>query len=375
MFTAAKRLSLLSLVALAVPPVALAHPDRYDAAPYRDPAPTGTVYVSNRASGTVTAVVDGVSVVLPAGRTQAVRARIGEVQVRASVRVFGQERVLAFRTVAVRRDGAAYVTVVDPTTALVRVENESDRPAELRVDGRFVASFGPDETRMVSVAVGAHELAMVAGGWTFDRARMVFAPCGEAVFEAEMPRSNDLVVQNPLPIPVQVQADRGATVTIDAYGQAVLRDLPLGGVHVEARRLSGQRVDEAYATIRPEAPTTVRVDAPTTGLVDLHNDAPFLVRVVVDGRTVRMLAPEDDAELELTLGVHDVEVVDDRGHELLDRDLAVDAYATARLVARMPDRGYDEDAHAHHHDDDRASSERERSDAVAAYDAEDHRHR
>ena len=151
--------------------------------------------------------------------------------------------MLAFRTVSVRREGAAYVTVTDPTTALVRVENESDRPAELRVDGRYMGSFTPDETRIVSVPVGAHELAMVSGGWTFDRARMSLSACGEAVFEAEMPRSNDLIVQNPLPIPVEVHVDRGCAAT--GTGTGLRRFARSSSTHscARSRRSYRQRAD------------------------------------------------------------------------------------------------------------------------------------
>lgn len=371
MFTGAKRLSVLSLVASLAAPAALAHSSHQGTAPHRDNAPMGTVYVTNRASAAATVVVDGVSYVLPSGRTEAYRAHVGDVQVVASVRVFGQARVLANRTVYVRADAAASVSVVNPTTALVKVENESDRAAELRVDGRYVASFAPDQTRVVSVPVGAHELAMVSGGWTFDRARMSFAPCGEAVFEAELPRVNDLYVVNPLPIPVEVRGDRGTVAVIDAYGQTVLRSLAVGGFHYAVTRLSGERVDELYGTIRPEGASTVRVDAPTTGLVDLHNDAPFVARVEVDGRVVRVLGSEDDARLELALGGHHIEVTDDRGRKILDRYIEVEPFDTERLVARIPERAH-EDGHGRH---EQAAYPGDRSDAVAAYDAEDHRHR
>ncbi len=367
MSVVAMRLFTLSLLVLASVPTADAHSYRYGQAPAYDVVPQGSVYISNQASTALSVTVDGVSVVIGAGRSQIVQARAGDVVVRATYRQFGEVRVLSARTVYVRPGRSSSVVLSDPATGLVKVENDADRAAELLIDGRVVSVFGAHQTRVVAVSVGRHDLAMVAGDWTIDRTVLDVRAFREPVFISEMPRANDLVVVNPLPIAVQLTADNGMSMILEARGQTVFAQVPLGGFHVSARRLTGERIDDIYATIRPEGRTSAQIDPPSLGLVAVHNDAPMRVSLLVDGRMVRSLGAEEDARLEVSPGAHHLEVIDERGRLIVESYVNVDRYATGLLAIPSARE------HHEHHDERQSSngwSDEERSDAERAYGTE-----
>ena len=209
-----------------------------EAHPYYPPV-YGTVYVTNQTPATLLVSVDGHAVSVAPGRSLPFQAREGEVAVRATYRQFGIDRGLATREVYVRSSRPASVVLTPPATGFVKVQNQADRPADLLVDGRVYTSLQPYQTRLVSMTVGCHDLAMVAGSWTVDRERLDVAPFAEPMFIAEMPRVNDLVAYNPLPIPVQMVTDRGQARLVDALGQTVFHDVPIGAFHVTARRVTG----------------------------------------------------------------------------------------------------------------------------------------
>ncbi len=354
-----------------------AHP--YYAADY------GTVVVSNQTAASMMVTVDGRAIPVGAGRTQSFQARAGDVYVRATYRQFGLDRVLTSRQVSVRAYRSAAVVLTTPAVGYVKVENEADRPADLLVDGRVLTSFAPYQTRLVAMTLGCHDLAMVAGTWTIDRQRLDVAPFAEPMFEAQMPRANDVVVVNPLPIPLQIVTDRGLVRTVDARGQTVFDSVPLGSFHLTARRVSGERVDDVVATVRPDVVGTWRVDPPVTGLVDVQNREPMSTRLMIDGRMLRSLAPDQDARFELALGAHHVELIDERGRSVYESCVTVQPYDVSTLyvgsreVGRNDDGQYDEDRR----DDGRQGDERgdegryddgeshHRSDAERAYTDED----
>lgn len=367
-------LSTLSLLVLLSVPTADASSYHHGQARGYEVVPQGSVYVTNQTSTALTITVDGVSVVLGAGRSQILQARAGEVYVRATYRQFGQVRVLSARTVYVRQGRSSAVVLSDPSTGLVKVENDSDRAADLVVDGRVVTTFGAYQTRIVSVPLGRHDLAMVAGAWTIDRTVLDVRAFREPVFISEMPRANDLVVVNPLPIAVQLTADSGLSQVVEARGQAVFAQVPLGNFHVTARRLTGERIDDIYATIRPEARTSAQVDPPSLGLVAIHNDAPMTVNVWVDGRMVRTVGSEQDIRIEVAPGGHHIEAIDERGRLIIESWVTVDRYAMGQIAIPSARGHHGDERSEHHNRDDRQSSNGrggdERSDAERAYGTE-----
>jgi len=309
------------------------------------PTEYGTVYVTNQTGAAMFVTVDGQAMPVASGRTQVFQARAGEVGVRATYREFGADRVLTSREVYVRSSRPASVVLTPPSVGLVRVENQSDRTASVLIDGQLVASLQPYQARILSTPVGCHDMAMVAGSWTIDRERIDVRAFAEPNFIAQMPRVNDLVVVNPLPIPIQLVTDRGQVRTLEPRAQLVFDDVAVGTFHVSARRLTGERVDDINASIRPDMVTTWRVDPPSSGLVDIRNEEPVPTRLIVDGRMIRSLGADQDTRVELGVGQHQVQLLDDRGMRLLDTWVTVDPYDIGRIYAAAPQvgrNGYDQ---------------------------------
>ncbi|MSP55282.1 MAG: hypothetical protein EXR69_06730 [Myxococcales bacterium] len=282
--------------------------------------------------------VDGQALTVAPGRTTGFQTLAGDVSVRATYRQFGTDRVLVSRQVAVPAGRSASVVLVPPSTSLVRVQNEADRSADLMVDGRVVASLAAYQSRLVTLPVGYHDLAMASGAWTIDHERVDVRAFSEIAFVAQMPRVNDVAVFNPLPITVRVVTDSGQTRTLEPRTQTLFASVPIGSFHARAVRLTGELVDELYGTVRPDVDLSLRVDSPSTGLVDVTSHTRSVLTVEIDDRTRRSLTAASTTTLELSLGMHHVEIVDDRGHRVLDTWVAVDPYATQRVYAVPPER-------------------------------------
>lgn len=348
-----------------------------EARPYQptyQPTYYGSVYVTNQTVATLYVTVDGQAVPVGAGRTQSFQTRAGDVAVRATYRQFGVERSLASRSVYVRPSRASAVVLTSPSTGYVKVENEADRSADLIVDGRVLTSFAPYQTRLIAMPVGCHDLAMVAGSWTIDRQRLEVGAFGEPTFEAQMPHFNDLVVMNPLPIPIQLVTDRGMVRTVEARSQTVYDDVAIGSFHVSARRVTGERVDDIVATVRPDMVETVRIDPPSAGLVDVRNEAPVPTRLIVDGRTFRSLAADQDTRIELSLGQHHVEVIDDRGRRVTDTWVCVEPYDVSRIYVGPREVSHNDGDSHHRSDAERASVDEDRWDRESDESNESGRH-
>lgn len=363
----------LALVVSTVSLAALAAPaNAYDSlrAPPRPHAPAlaGTLAVSNFAGGRVTLRVEGMAPrSLAPGETLTFGVGVGERQVVASYVQFGVEHILQTDRVVIGPGRSAYVALRAETTARVLVNNGFDESAELLLDGRSRGTLRPGETRILDTRTGTAQLALVTRGRTLAATRINLVAFAEPSWRPEAPPVGDLVVQNPLPIPVELVCDRGLVRTVAPYGRTVYEDVPVGTFHLTARRLTGERIDDEVAIIRRNGDTAWRIDAPTRGLVELDSDHFLAVRVRVDGRTVATLAADEERRLELALGFHRLEVADDRGRVILDTWVDVDPFDTT-FVNASPGRHRQA-----YHDDDRRYDDRQadRRDDYARVDVDD----
>jgi hypothetical protein len=353
--------ALWAALALGLPAPAFAHSShgRGNDYPY---APTaGRISVTNASGGDLSVTLSGQPTRrLPAWQSVSFTTAAGEAFLRATYAQFGAEQVLQTDRIAVVPGRTVDVTLAPERTARLLVVNQAPTEAQLLVDGRVNATFGPGASRIVALPAATHELTMVAAGRTLARTRMALLPFDEPRWLVTVPRVGDLVVSNPLPIPVQIVADSGLVRTVSPYGQVVLADLPLGSFHVLARRVSGEYVDATTADIRFGGATTWRVDAPRTGLLDLDSEHFLAADVYVDGRRMVTLAPDAEHRTVTTVGWHEVTAVDQRGREIARTWVEVEPFDVARVAfgtpshVRADDRvGRYERGEPHHHGSDR----------------------
>lgn len=284
-------------------------------------------------------------------------APIGDQALRATYSQLGRMRTLDAEMVSVQPYETTVVTLHPDRNSRVRVTNDTSTAATVFADGRLVASLEPGGSQVVRVRVGAVAFEMTSeSGRTLEERDMFVAPYAENAWIVSRPTTADLVVSNPLQIPVTVDG-AGGSRQIPAFGRVVFDDVPIGTLHLIARRTSGQVVDEDTVAVRADGGTW-RVDPPRFGLVALTSSAGAPVTVLSDGVTVGHLDAWGNSVAELSVGWHEIVVVDGRGRQVEDRWIEVDPFDLASLTVDghggdpHPDArdGYPrtEDAHAHH---------------------------
>lgn len=294
--------------------------------------PPGRILVTNHSGGTVTFTVAG-----HAGRTLApwqttdVYASPGENTVRATYVQFGVERTLMSDRIFVVPGRSIPVTLAPENTGRVLVRNDGPVAAQLFVDGRPGAKFTPFESRVVSLSVGRHALLLAADGRMLGSRDLTLRAFEEPQWTVSAPRTGELLVQNPLPIPVQLVCDKGLVRSVAAYGQTTYAGLPVGTFRLTARRLTGELVDGASSEIRAGGLTHWRVDPPSTGFVSLDSDHFLGVEVRLDGKRMANLAPNAPTQIEAKVGWHELVVTDERGRVVLTSWIEVEPYSVERV--------------------------------------------
>lgn len=319
------------VLALAVPLTASAHGStrnhRYD----------GYVRVENDTAEALLVRVDGNdSRLLRPWETVRFRADSGYVSVSATYEAFGQQQLLANRTVKVYAGRTSEVELRPPSRGLVRVVNDTGVYAELLADGREVAELRPGQAQVVSLSLGNTSLVLVANGVAVERARVDVRPFIETTLVGRAPARADLVVYNPFPFAVTLTCDRGLSRVVEARGRVVYDDVPVGSFHLVARRSSGQVVDDERIAVDPWRGGAWTIDPPTTGLVRLDNEHHEPVRVYQSGRLVATLGARQDSTVTLAVGSTTLEVREFDGR-MVDREfLTVDPYRTTTVEFGWP---------------------------------------
>lgn len=334
----------------------------------RNGPPPGRITVVNQSGGDLTLTIGYAPPrSVRAWDTVTFTVGAGETTVRASYMQFGADRMLSNERVYVTPSRTSTVTIAPERTARLLVTNDAPYEAELLVDGRSRGRFSAGESRLVTLGVGRAELAMVGGGRTLDRTTLDLVAFAERSWRAEAPRTGDLVVVNPLPIPIQLVCAKGLVRDVAPYGQAVYRDLPAGEFRLTARRVTGETIDLEVARIPAGGSDTWRVDVPRTGFVALDSDHALDSEVRIDGRTVARIAAGAVRRIEASVGWHEVEIVDARGVTLARTWMEVEPFDVAQMsFGGQRSRGREHDHRGHDHDRDQRAHRGERSDAVVA---------
>ncbi len=309
----------------------------------------GTVEVQNRAGVPITVTVEaGGTHTLAPFETERFVVPAGRTDVRATYEMYGQRFTLFSESVRVRDRRTTLVQATPVTAGKLRLVNDSGAEASFRVEGREVAELSPGESRLVTVPLGPVDLRVTARGVELEDEHLVVRPFVEATLVAEPPAFAQLVVDNPLPIPVEVDLGH-CERRVEAFGRTVFERVPVGTLSVQTRRLGGELLDRERVTVRAWSGAHLVVDTPNTGLVRLESQDDDLLRVFVDGRVVATLAPLQVTNLELPVGNAYLEVRTLDGR-LVEREyLYVQPYGVASVDFGHYERGR---GHHAHRDDD-----------------------
>lgn len=343
-------------------PAASAHGGHGSSRDYYARAARGDLDLRNDAGTTLRVSLDGVTVMdLYAGQARTLNLAAGWHRVVVTYRQLGRDRVLSSQDVNVYPDGRSLMRFAPVTEGLVRVGNSTGRDATVLVDGRPATRLPAGASAEIETGLGRVCLTLVDQTRTLDATTVAVGAYQDVIWRAEAPRTGDLVVTNPNPIPVVVRDGLGRSVTISGRGQARLSAEPVGLLSLEVRRQSGELIGRGKAQVLPYDLASWSAPMPDEGLVSVRNDQARPVTVWVDGARVSTLAPRQQVSLEIGLGWRRVQIRDISGYLILETRVNVDPYATRTLSSaagqavayedrRDDDRRYDDDRH---HDDDR----------------------
>lgn len=312
----------------------------------------GIVEVQNRAGVPLTVSVEGGVRTIDPFETERFVVRTGAAAVRATYEMYGERFTLFAQTVRVGSRGVTHVDATPAEVAQLRLINASGAETEFVLDGREIAELRAGESRIVSVPLGSAELRAFARGVQLESDRVFLRPFEETTLVAEPPAFAQLVVDNPLPIAVEVEVGHSER-RVEAFGRTVFERVPVGTVQVETRRLGGELLDCERVQVYAWSGAHLTVESPSTGLVRLASEDDDVLRVYADGRLVATLGAFATVTVPLPVGNMALEMRTLDGR-LVDREYVyVNAFA-------MPvvDFGQTERHHGHHargdsHDDRR----------------------
>mgnify|MGYP003336671340 FL=1 len=324
---------------------------------------SGRVEVYNGSGGRVTVSLPGQpSAVLEPYRTAVLYAPAGETTLRATYAQFGADRVLKTERVFVQPGRTVRVGLAPERLARVRIVNNSPVSATLLVNGVSKAVLNPGEVRVATLPVGYADLQLLGAGRVLGQTHLELRAFAEPAWCVDVPAVGDLVVQNPLPIPVQLVVAGAAPLTVAPYGQTTLNSLPVGSTSVTVRRVSGQTIDTERVDVRLFSVSTMRIDPPHTGLFVVDSDLSFPTEVRIDGRVSTSLVPNGLRTMEADLGWHQVQVTDPYGRVVYAEWVEVDPYQVDKIefgddrgherAYGDADRGQDRDHRDRDHDGD-----------------------
>lgn len=312
------------------------------------PPSKAALEVRNGAGTTVRVSVNGSSSLeLASGEARVLSLRPGQHAVSVTYRQLGRDRVLLTQQVALRGGDHQLIRLAPVDEGLVRVDNRTGRDATLVVDGRSMMRVPSGASVEAPTMLGRVSLSLVDNGRALASTSLAVGPYQDIIWRAEAPKTGDLLVQNPLPMPVLVQDSRGRVTTVAARSQARLLDLPVGHASLELRRATGEPLARLSAEVRPYDVSALTVPTPRDGLVAIINADNRPVSVYVDGVRTLSVAPRESARVLLSLGRHRVQIRDVSGRVVLDTGLVVDPFTTSTLSWGKGEPV----AHAGHHDD------------------------
>lgn len=213
----------------------------------------------------------------------------------------------------------------------LRIDNDRSESVRIFVAGPhgeydYLATVPAHSDRDIRMGVGTVRLEVVGrANRVLERDTVQIRAERLAIVEVEEARGS-IVVDNPLPIPVVVEASRGQRRTIAARSSVRFTELAPGRFELMVRRTSGEWIGRVDTTIREARTVHAVVPEPRTGLATIRNREEHAIRVYVDGQYRGTLSPRASERLVLRPGSHEVRAVTVHGHIIFDRWVEVDRY-------------------------------------------------
>lgn len=259
------------------------------------------------------------------------------------------------RTVEDVRPGGSSSVRLAAIEAPLRVLNPLDRTVRVMVDGEPRATLLPYASRSLTLELGRHSLALVLDGRSIVSEGVAVTTDRQQTWAPRPAMIGDLVVNNPLPIPVTLTCSRGLSRTLPAHGTTTYGGLSQGSFALTVRRAGGgELLGQLRPSVRAFDTVAVAVQPPTTGILAVTSQQRRgIARVYVDGRFLTSIGPASTERLELSPGQHEVVIRHGEGQVLDRRTVRIDRYDVAAIEIKPgPDHQRPGDAYSFSDRDD-----------------------
>jgi hypothetical protein len=256
-----------------------------ETAPWSVTAPKGAVVVWNRSGEPLRLALDGepLGVLAPDRDLSLADVRAGRHVVQAEGRVSGA----ALRWPFVLQPEGRARWEVGPQLATVRVDNRTDEPLEVSVDGTVWGRVEPGAVlSLARVTPGPHAFAARAVKTGVRYGTALDVDVAKVAVWQVLPAEGTVLVTSARPAPMEVRLDGQPIGTTTGPGDPVTTHTPTGTRIVHGRALD-ERTSDWLTAVSVAADRTTEVHIPPErARVEIVNDTPWTVRVWLGDRLV-----------------------------------------------------------------------------------------
>lgn len=256
-----------------------------------------------------------------------------------------------------------------PPTGEVVVVNRSGGTVMVRIDGQ-ARTMPPNATTTFRVEPGNEVVratyTQFGRSFTLENTTVHVRPGRTSTVVLDPEDDARVRVENDTPFDARLVVDGRVYTTLER-GESEIVTLPPGGHAFDLVSFDGRSLDHTHLTLRPFTEGTWSAEAPfSVAYVYVASNVGVPTRVLIDGRQVATLEPWEHERIEVSVGVHRVTILDDRGRVLEDERVELSVFETDivrpdeprdddDLVAWHDERDCDVPGHDHRHDDGDAS--------------------